>query len=478
MKITQWACRRNVILSIENPHRSWLWTVLLHLVREAADPQLLQYYAALQDVEFANCMHAGTRLKITRWRSTATVFSSLQLPCDGNHEHDPYLIESQAAGWRFDTASEAAYPQLLASRAATCVARALDTTHLPPRVCKPAPAALGVQHKKHRALIPEYLQILSLPPHLPLPPLAKDLSCKQRGERAREDRDTRETDKGSSREVGIYHTPEQFVEKALKLQRPMDSANPLWECAREALQIVKESTPEALKLLKKKNLLKAKILQRKLAEPEKELHAGLHPSIQKVVADKNILLWQQLLESHGFDNMGVVDLLKEGTRLVGTCPKPDCFEPKVRPAALSEEQLRASAVWRRRALLQSRRTALSSSPDHVAHLDAATEEEVQLGFMEGPFSEAQVTEKLGHPNWCIIRRFILDQGGGKLRPIDEARPGITAERSVHLDHKAGPSDLRLRGGAGIAHGRSGAPGGQPAPGVGGQVPRPQQSLES
>ena len=217
--------------------------------------------------------------------------------------------------------------------------------------------------------------------------------------------------------MGIFHTPEQFVEKALQLQHPMDSANPLWECTRKTLQLVKESTPEAISLMRKTNLLKAKLLQKQLAGQERELHQKLHPSVQTVVADKNILPWRTLLETHGFDDMGVVELLTEGTRLVGVCPKPDCFEPKVKPATLSEEQLRASAVWRRKAIMQSKRTALSSEPEHVSHLDDASEEEVKLGFMEGPFSEAEVTAKLGHPDWCL---FILDQGGGKLRPIDDA----------------------------------------------------------
>ena len=271
------------------------------------------------------------------------------------------------------------------------MASALQTPLLAPRPRHSAQATLGVQTKKHRPLIPEYLQILTLPLSLPLPPNAKSLTCKKGGEKAREGGDTDKTAGGSSREVGVFHTPEQFVEKALQLQHPMDSANPLWECTRKTLQLVKESTPEAISLMRKTNLLKAKLLQRQLAGQERELHQKLHPSVQTVVADKNILLWRTLLETHGFDDMGVVELLTEGTRLAGVCPKPDCFEPKVKPATLSEEQLRASAVWRRKAIMQSKRTALSSEPEHVSHLDEASEEEVKLGFMEGPFSEAEVT---------------------------------------------------------------------------------------
>ena len=107
IQVPRWAFNHEAIVSIENPHRSWLWTVLLHLVRETADDNLWRHFAALHDIEFANCMHGGTRLKITRWRSTASVFASLQLACDGGHDHASYQLESHAAGWQFDTAAEA-----------------------------------------------------------------------------------------------------------------------------------------------------------------------------------------------------------------------------------------------------------------------------------------------------------------------------------------------------------------------------------
>ena len=60
-------------------------------------------------------------------------------------------------------------------------------------------------------------------------------------------------------------------------------------------------------------------------------------------------------------------------------------------------------------------------PAHVKHLMETTEEEVQLGFLEGPFfDEEQVTEFLGRDDWSLIRRFVLVQGAeGKLRPIDD-----------------------------------------------------------
>ena len=55
------------------------------------------------------------------------------------------------------------------------------------------------------------------------------------------------------------------------------------------------------------------------------------------------------------------------------------------------------------------------------NLVEATNEELELGFMEGPFSsEASVSEYLGHNQRSVIRRFVLVQGAEKkLRPIDD-----------------------------------------------------------
>ena len=44
-------------------------------------------------------------------------------------------------------------------------------------------------------------------------------------------------------------------------------------------------------------------------------------------------------------------------------------------------------------------------------------EEVNLNFLDGPFFTAdEVSKTLGHENWRIMRRFVIEQGA-KLRPI-------------------------------------------------------------
>ena len=67
-------------------------------------------------------------------------------------------------------------------------------------------------------------------------------------------------------------------------------------------------------------------------------------------------------------------------------------------------------------MLHSHRTI---ETEHASHLEKATAEEVERGFLDGPYTEEQVSEKLGTKR-CAVRRFVLVQGAElKLRPIDD-----------------------------------------------------------
>lgn len=95
----------------------------------------------------------------------------------------------------------------------------------------------------------------------------------------------------------------------------------------------------------------------------------------------------------------------------------ECFKKKIKMAEISEEQLRSTARWRRKALISRR--PQTEEPGFAEHLMETASEEVDLGFLQGPFkSEEEVTAILGHENWSVMRRFVIQQGQ-KLRPIDD-----------------------------------------------------------
>ena len=63
---------------------------------------------------------------------------------------------------------------------------------------------------------------------------------------------------------------------------------------------------------------------------------------------------------------------------------------------------------------------LPLKPELQTALLEATDKELELGFLEGPFeSEQQVSRYLGTDRWLAVRRFVIKQGE-KHRPIDDA----------------------------------------------------------
>ena len=66
-------------ISIENPARSWLWSLLAHLVKETAHTALISWYGRLESVYFDACAHGSSRDKRTKFLATTGLFTELAL---------------------------------------------------------------------------------------------------------------------------------------------------------------------------------------------------------------------------------------------------------------------------------------------------------------------------------------------------------------------------------------------------------------
>ena len=69
-------------------------------------------------------------------------------------------------------------------------------------------------------------------------------------------------------------------------------------------------------------------------------------------------------------------------------------------------------------MLQARAMPPPANPKR-GEVPASSDAAVKLQFLEGPVSSsAGVSEALGHDQWRIMRRFVIEQGS-KVRPIDD-----------------------------------------------------------
>ena len=110
-------------------------------------------------ISFPQLLSWGSSKKGTRWKSSPGVFDALSAECQNDHEHLPFQLTMPDGQWSFDTAAEAAYPDLT-KRVASLVKKILENkgrTFIP----RPQPwiQTLAVQHRQHKKrdqLIPPF----------------------------------------------------------------------------------------------------------------------------------------------------------------------------------------------------------------------------------------------------------------------------------------------------------------------------------
>ncbi|CAE7245192.1 unnamed protein product, partial [Symbiodinium sp. CCMP2456] len=96
-------------------------------------------------------------------------------------------------------------------------------------------------------------------------------------------------------------------------------------------------------------------------EQEAELHARMSPSVAKVMKDKKIVALKTLLSQEGYDDLEAVNFLSEGVKVLGSESHPECFEKKVKPASLTEQDLRDTAQARREAIVGSKQRPIDDA---------------------------------------------------------------------------------------------------------------------
>ena len=375
VKVIAWATQQNVLFTVEVPLRSWAWAAVTEVVRQ--DSTILgSRWSALREVSWDVCMHGGPRAKSMRLVSNQGVFAGLQAFCDGGHQHDP---------WIPGCFEDCRYPPLLSSRWAAMVRGAVHTAYpFPrgaPRLKDLTSAFLGAQTRKTRRLMSEFKEFRKVSAGEPVP-----AGCKQLLQAT--------SDEGGDvgAKLGVWRSPSEFFQEAIKLSHPLDFENPLEPATVRAINDIFQRNPKAVELQRKTNLLKVKILAKKLENDEDKLHKDLPASVESVVKDKKILTFRRLLEQEGYDDVAAADLLVEGVRVVGCSPHLCGYDHKLVPASLTEGELRRTASPRRLAMEASSRVF---NKEHARHLSEVTKDEAEHGFLEGPLTAEEVTERLG-----------------------------------------------------------------------------------
>ena len=171
--------------------------------------------------------------------------------------------------------------------------------------------------------------------------------------------------------------------------------------------------PDPLSLAKKRLrfVLHWNSRAKQLQDEEASLRSTMDSVVSELTKSKRICLFEEMLTSAGYPDMGVVDELKRGVDLLGDVPETDMLPRKFSPAVLTEEGLNMQSALMRK----SHREIACSSGDATVDetVRKQTLEEVDAGWFEGPLALQSVPTTSP-----ISRRFGLVQKE-KVRLIDD-----------------------------------------------------------
>ena len=421
--------KHNIRVSIENPERSWLWGVLTLLVRRYNDQGFMAWFEQLERVTFHMCMHGGRRAKNTRLLATKGLYTSIAAECDGSHDHEPWRITKVGTTLHYDTASEAEYPALLCKRMADLLAQAVDLPQPPSQTTtsRTSRRILGHHTKMAPPLVPEFSTILELDTE-PTQANHKCLTSQLRGQNTEmegqpEQPEMSQAEKKTKKmfRVGVQQEPQDFLNAAKNVPHPMSPQRALPNPLKAALFDNLTMDPVELAKSRLKAVVTIRSMAKDLEEHEKTIKEQCDPVVREVFSSKRIALWESLLKASNFPDMEIVEVVRKGADLTGEPATSPLFPFDWKPAVASHEELLTSSVWRRKAL-QTRAGDGESQEDVSLH--EATLEEVKLGHLSGPFTEAQLDQKFGPAGWLFNKRFALHQGtpeNPKVRVIDDCK---------------------------------------------------------
>ena len=235
--------------------------------------------------------------------------------------------------------------------------------------------------------------------------------------------------------VGVHASPVDFCLAALACMHPFDRH--LNDEALLTCTFMKFSSPSSDVASRRRQRLRFWHDQADhLVCQEHRLHAAMNKEVEQVMSPKRLLIFGSMLRSLAYPQVdSLLSLLSGGFPLVGAFPCTESLPPRLRDADLCLEDL-----WRRAPQIQQEiieRASQPSDPELAEQLFKLTCEEVDRGWLAGPFSRAEVDAR--HRRWVPALRFPVVQNG-KMRAVDDFS-GNFVNSAFSATETVEPSDL-------------------------------------
>ena len=209
----------------------------------------------------------------------------------------------------------------------------------------------------------------------------------------------------------VLWEPEEFMQKAISVQHPMDRKSALPTELRFA--ILQMATKQPYEIAKHRAEF-FKYWNRRAVELEPDeaaLRASMDPVVSEAVKDKKLVLFKEMLEFYKYPDMGVVEEMVMGATLTGEVPITGMLPTKFGPALITEQDLRMQSLLRRPLIEADHKGSGDLEVD--AEVWKQTLEECERGWLSGPLEAADVPQDAP-----VSKRFGLRQKH-KIRLIDD-----------------------------------------------------------
>eukprot|EP00435_Cladocopium_sp_Y103_P058226 s2737_g20.t1 len=470
------ACASGTLVTMENPRGSYFWLTcwVLHLLAT------VDIYCG----DFQVCMLGGARDKWTRTIGNFPGVTSLNIPCDGKHSHEPWGFAKDFDGKQvWATSLESAYPKKMcvalvtlvldfaASRGLRPKAVSLLDDANPLQMAQKSQISAGTQPKPSRiapvvadfssvaTFVVRFLSeiacsLMSKLPHdiilhtkamLPVtvPKYSRFLRFSalsapgdmgvEGGQSSSSNALKRKCDDQMGQTTGDFQfevafglpwTYQGFIEQACKVGHPSLREGGVPRELIGAVQKHVEWSDQQLASFRISWCRKWMKRARELEVQEQQHVNDRHPEVAKLTGGKRLLLTEEMLRDIGFEDMSALNLLTEGATLAGEIEASASFESQYKPCLSTIEQLEMNASKMNEAVL--RMTTSSGDQQVDEQLLAETELELEKGWADGPYELEQLEQGA-----TISRRFPLVQSS-KVRMIDDfSISGVNDSCEIH-----------------------------------------------
>ncbi|CAJ1425255.1 unnamed protein product [Effrenium voratum] len=210
---------------------------------------------------------------------------------------------------------------------------------------------------------------------------------------------------------GIPWSPDEFLQQAALRKHPRDLVQLLPHDLSDVVECNSPDTATACALGRTETIRRWAFKALELRAEDARLCAAAPEHCRETLSAKRPAMLKFLLDEIGYEDRDLPQQLLTGFDLTGPVPVSNVFRPRIRPATITRDELRAHAGRLREATLSSIRS--SGDPLVDQELYKVTCEEVRKGWLRGPFKESDIPS-----HSSVSRRFPVVQHG-KVRPIDD-----------------------------------------------------------